>query len=174
MLVALGLLVLVTFLPMFEARASIPMAFFHSAVRSALGLPVALAVCFVANMAVGVVTFLLMGPVVQTLRRWGWFDRKVWPLFEHTQHKLRPFVEKYGEWGLAIFIGMPIPGPGAYSGAFGAYLLGMNRRKFMVANFFGALIAGVAITAVCLLVEKGVVAPDSLIRRLIISERRLP
>lgn len=168
---ALGLLVIFTFLPGLEARASIPLAFFHSGIQAALGLPAAVAVCFACNLAVGIVTYWLMGPLVQVLRRWGWFERKVWPHFERTQHKLHPYVEKYGEWGLAIFIGVPLPGTGAYTGAFGAYLLGLDKRKFLIANFFGVLIACAAVTAVCLLIDQGVVAQDSLIRKLFINER---
>ena len=77
----------------------------------------------------------------------GWFDRVVWPWFERTQHKLHPYVEKYGEWGLAVFIGVPLPGTGAYTGAFGAFLLGLDKRKFLVANALGVLIACAAVVA---------------------------
>lgn len=166
-------LVLLTFMPGLEARASIPLAFFHQGMREALGLPVAVAVCFAANLAVGLATYWLMGPVVQLLRRWGWFERRVWPRFERTQHKLHPYVERYGEWGLAVFIGVPLPGTGAYTGAFGAFLLGMNRRKFLLANFLGVLIACVAVTVICLLIEHGAVADDSLIRKLFLKSVKI-
>lgn len=170
---ALGLLVLLTFLPGLEARASIPLAFFHKGVREALGLPVAVLACFLANTVVGIVTYGLMGPAVNVLRRWGWFERRVWPWFERTQHKLHPYVEKYGEWGLAVFIGVPLPGTGAYTGAFGAFLLGMSRRKFLVANVLGVLIACAAVTAVCLLVDRGAVAEDSLLRKLFLKSVKI-
>jgi uncharacterized membrane protein len=168
-LTAVGWLVLLTFLPGLEARASIPFAFFNTATRAALGLVGAVAVCFATNLAVGVATFWLMGPVVQVLRRWPWFERRVWPRFERTQHKLRPYVEKYGEWGLAVFIGVPLPGTGAYTGAFGAFLLGMGKRKFLVANALGVLIACVAVSSLCLLIDKGMVAEDSVLRRVFIK-----
>jgi len=173
LMVAIGLLVLLTFLPGLEARASIPLAFFHSGIREGLGLPAAVAVCFVANLVVGLATYGLMGPVVSTFRRWGWFERKVWPWFERTQHKLHPYVEKYGEWGLAIFIGVPLPGTGAYTGAFGAFLLGMGKRKFLLANFLGVLIACAAVTAICLLIDRGVVTEDSLLRKLFLKSVKI-
>jgi len=166
---AIAILFFCTFLPGLEARASVPLAFFHQGIRSALGLPLALIVCLVCNVLVGVATYWVMGPVVQVLRRWGWFDRTVWPYFERTRHKLHPYVEKYGELGLAIFIGVPLPGTGAYTGAFGAFLLGMNRRKFLVANLVGVLLACVALIVICLMVEQGVVAEDSLVRRLFLK-----
>lgn len=171
MFLAVAWLAFFTFLPGLEARASIPLAFFRSEWREALGLPCAVAVCFVANLAVGILTFWLMGPVVQVLRRWSWFERRVWPWFEKTQHKLHPYVEKYGEWGLAVFIGVPLPGTGAYTGAFGAFLLGLDKRKFLVANAVGVLLACAAVTAICLLIDQGVVAEDSLLRKIFINER---
>jgi len=163
-------LIVFTFLPGLELRASIPLAFFNSAWREALSLPFAIAVCFVANCLVGILTFWLMGPVVTIFRRWSWFNVHVWPRLEQTQHKLHPYVEKYGELGLAIFIGVPLPGTGAYSGAFGAYLLGLDKRKFFIANILGVLLAGIAVTAICLLLDQGLVAEDSIIRKLFIKQ----
>jgi len=166
---AIGWLVLLTLLPGLEARASIPFGFFHAATRATLGLAGAIAVCFAANVSVGVVTFWLMGPVVHALRRWTWFERRIWPCFEQTRHKLQPYVEKYGEWGLAVFIGVPLPGTGAYTGAFGAFLLGMDKRRFLVANALGVMLACAAVTVLCLLIDQGVVAQDSLLRKIFIK-----
>jgi len=65
---------------------------------------------------------------------------------EKTRQKIHNGVEKYGEYFLIIFIGIPLPGSGVYSGALGAYLLGMSFRKFLIANIFGVIIAGTAVT----------------------------
>jgi uncharacterized membrane protein len=80
-------------------------------------------------------------------------------------------VDKYGELGVAVFIGVPLPGTGVYSGALGSYLLGLNRRKFMIANIRGVVIAGAAVTAICLFVQRGVAAQDSWMARLFLSGR---
>lgn len=169
-IVAVVLLVFCTFIPGLEARASIPVAFFHAPLREALGVPLAVAVCLLANLAVGIGTFWVMGPVVQLFRRWAWFERRVWPRFERTQHKLHPYVERYGEWGLALFIGVPLPGTGAYTGAFGAFLLGLDKRRFLIANLLGVVFACAAVTVICLLIEHGAVADDSLLRRIFLKK----
>lgn len=160
----------VTCIPGLELRASVPLGIFKESIRASLGgwLGVA-AVCLVANVIVGALVFWLMGPVVMLMRRWGWFDRKIWPFFARTQDKLRPYIEKYGELGVAVFIGVPLPGTGVYTGAFGAYLLGLDKKKFMVANFLGVLLACVAVTAICLLIDHGVVGPDSWIQKLFLK-----
>ena len=109
-----------------------------------------------------------MKPVELILRKWGWFDRHVWPLLESKREKLRPLVEKYGVWGVAIFIGVPLPGTGAYSGAVGAYLLALDRKRFWLANLLGVFIACAAVTAICLLIDKG--ADLGFVRRLFLKE----
>jgi len=159
-----------TFVPGLELRAAIPLGWFHSDMRSALSLPVILGVVVVANVAVGLVTYALMRPAVTVLRRWSWFDRRIWPRFERARQKLRPYVDKYGEWGVAVFIGIPFPGTGAYTGAVGAYLLGLDKRKFFVANLAGVLIAGAAVSAICLLIQEGIVGDNSWINRLFIKK----
>lgn len=172
-LAAILVLVAATFLPGLELRASIPIGFFASVpwsgepIREALGgLAPAVALCFLANVLVGALVFRLMGPAERFLRRWGWFDRAVWPRVVRARGKLRPYVEKHGEWGVALFIGVPLPGTGAYTGAVGAYLLKLDRRRFMAANFAGVLLAAAAVTAICYLVDVGVVSEGSWLQRL--------
>jgi uncharacterized membrane protein len=114
-----------------------------------------------------------MGPVFNFIRRWGWFERKIWPILDRTQHKIKPFVDKYGEFGVALFIGVPLPGSGVYTGAFGSYLIGLNKRKFAIANVIGVIIAAIAVTAICLLIKEGVVGDDSLITKLFIKQKAL-
>ncbi len=160
----------ITCLPLLELRASIPVGFFRPEVAHVLPWPAVTGVCVVANILIGWATFWVMGPVVMCCRRWRWFERAVWPRFERTQHKLKPYVDTYGEWGVAVFIGVPLPGTGTYTGAFGAYLLGLDRRKFALANALGVLIAAAAVTAICLLIQNGVVADESWIKRMFMKE----
>ncbi len=162
---ALFLMFAITFIPGLELRASIPYGVFGTDVAWEL----VFLVCAVSNVLVGLLVFGIMGPVFQLLRKWGWFERAVWPRLERRQEKLRPYVEKYGEWGVALFIGVPLPGTGVYTGAFGAYLLRLRPRKFFVANVAGVLLAGVAVTAICLLVQRGFVGKDSLVARLFLK-----
>ena len=111
-----------------------------------------------------------MGPAFVIIRKWHWFDHKIWPVLEKTRHKIHPYVERYGELGVAVFIGIPLPGSGVYTGALGAYLLGVDRKKFSVANVIGVLIAATAVTLICLLILKGAVGENSWIAKLFIKK----
>ena len=160
-----------TLVPGLELRASIPIGFFHQEIATVLGRPLVVVACLVSNVVLGMLVFWLMGPAERLLRRWGWFDRRIWPIIARAQHKLHPYVEKYGEWGVAVFIGVPLPGTGAYAGAFGSYLLGLDRRKFLIANALGVLMACVLVTALCVLIDQGAVAEESWLRRIFLKTR---
>ncbi len=152
-------LVLVTLIPALELRASIPYGVLGN---QKLGItpgmmpwPVVVLVCILANIALGWTVFAVLGPLVAWLDRFSWFARYGRPWLDRTHRKLKPYVDKYGELGVAVFIGIPLPGSGVYTGAMGAFLLGLDRRKFAVANVLGVLIAAAIVTAVTLAVKAG-------------------
>ena len=168
MIKAILILTAVTLIPALELRASIPWGIFNMA--DTISWPMVALVCIIANIILGWLVFLVMGPVFNFIRRWGWFDRTIWPVLDRTQHKIHPFVEKYGELGVALFIGVPLPGSGVYTGAFGSYLIGLDKRKFAIANIIGVLIAAIAVTSVCLFIQKGLVGQDSWTAKLFIKQ----
>lgn len=167
MIKAVFWLVVWTFVPALELRASIPVGFFG--MRDTVSWPLVVLICTVSNIILGWLVFWVLGPAFSFIRKWSWFDLKIWPLLERTQHRIYPYVEKYGEIGIAIFIGIPLPGSGVYTGAFGAYLLGLNRRKFSIANVIGVLIAAVAVTSLCLLILYGFVGDESWLAKLFLK-----
>ena len=159
-------MILISALPLIELRGAMPYGVFVAKMEWwAVFL-----LCFVPNVIAGMLAYELMAPVFFVLRKWAWFERRIWPFFERKQDKLKPYVEKYGELGVAVFIGVPLPGTGAYTGAVGSYLLGLKRRKFYLANFIGVLCAGIAVMCICVALQKGVIAPDSWIQRLFIKK----
>lgn len=62
-------------------------------------------------------------------------------------------VEKYKFWGLALFVGIPLPGTGAWTGALIASLLGIDIKKSSLAILLGILMA----TVIMYVVSYGVV-----------------
>lgn len=51
-------------------------------------------------------------------------------------------IKKYGRWGLLLFVGIPLPGTGAWTGALIASLLRMKKRDSLPFIFFGVILAG--------------------------------
>ena len=77
------------------------------------------------------------------LSRWSWFRRL---MVERVRVKGEGLITRYGVVGLALFVAVPLPGTGAYSGATLAWLVGMDRRKSTLAIAAGVVIAGVVVT----------------------------
>jgi len=64
-----------------------------------------------------------------------WLDKKV------DKHKGQ--IEKYGYWGLVLFVGIPLPGTGAWTGCLIASVLEMDKKKSFLASIAGVFIASV-------------------------------
>lgn len=169
MIQALFLLAGITLLPALELRASIPFGIFG--MKDTLSWPIVVMVCVITNIILGWMVFLIMAPVFNLFRKWNWFDTRIWPVLEKTRNKIHPYVEKYGELGVALFIGIPLPGSGVYTGAFGAYLIGVEKKKFIVANILGVLIAAAAVTILSLLILHGTVGDESWLAKLFINRQ---
>ncbi len=146
----------ITMIPAFELRASIPYGILSGRVDLPLGLHVegmgmwwlsVLAICVASNAILGFILYPLIDKIMQVLSKIPLIG-KLWNRFtSHAQKKVHPYVEKWGTLGIAIFVAIPLPGSGSYSGAVGAYLLGMSKRNFYIANTIGVFLAGVAVTA---------------------------
>ncbi len=65
----------------------------------------------------------------------NWLDKKV------DKHKGQ--IEKYGFWGLVLFVGIPLPGTGAWTGCLIAAVLEMDRKKAFIAAMIGIFIASI-------------------------------
>lgn len=65
-------------------------------------------------------------------------------------------VEKAEFWGLCLFVGIPLPGTGAWTGALIASLLKMDVKKAFLAIILGVLIAAVIMTVVTFLAASGI------------------
>lgn len=65
----------------------------------------------------------------------NWLDKKV--------EKNKSSIEKYGFWGLVLFVGIPLPGTGAWTGSLIASVLGMDRKKSFLAIILGVIMASI-------------------------------
>ena len=139
-------LVLLTLLPFLELRASIP----YGILVLKLQWWWVFAICVLTNIILGPVIYLVLDNFVHLFLRVKVFDKLYGRYIEKTQHKIQGYVDKYGELGVALFIGIPLPGSGSYSGALGSYIIGLGMRRFIIANVIGVMIAGGLVTIISL------------------------
>ena len=64
-----------------------------------------------------------------------------------VRKKGKPYIDKYGTVGVTLFICLPSPLTGTYTGAMLAWLMDLDWKKGFLAIFFGSLIGGVIILA---------------------------
>jgi uncharacterized membrane protein len=70
--------------------------------------------------------------------------------------KKRDKIDKYGVWGLLLFVAIPLPGTGGWTGALLASLLHLDKKKSFVVISIGVFIAGLIISILSLLIGSAV------------------
>jgi len=60
---------------------------------------------------------------------------------QRVRKKAHPYVEKWGFYGLIIFVAVPLPGTGVWTGSLAAYIFGMENRKTIPALILGGLLS---------------------------------
>lgn len=135
----------ISMVPLIELRGAIP-------VSQALGMPVipSFIVCIIGNMLPVPVIFLFARKVLE----WGQDKKyigKLFTFFLEKGHKAgEKLTSKVGRGifvALLLFVGIPLPGTGAWTGTLAASLLDMNFRDTIIAVMLGVLLAGVIMMA---------------------------
>lgn len=99
----------------------------------------------IANFIPVIPILFLIGPVSEYMRRWRTFDRFFDWLFARTRRKGN-MIERFEVLGLILFVAIPLPITGAWTGSLAAFLFGVRRRIAFPAIFLGICIAGVIVT----------------------------
>ncbi len=136
--------ILLTLAPTLELRAAIPYALLVARWHPVLTA----VVCIAFNTALAPLVWLFMDKGMHILLRIRWLDRLYQRYSAKKAHKLQRYVDRYGILGLALFIGVPLPGTGVYSGCVAAWIVGYRFRDYLLASFLGCLIAGTIVTLV--------------------------
>jgi len=69
-------------------------------------------------------------------------------LFERTRKKAHNKIEKYGDLALIIFVAIPLPNTGAWTGTLAAWLFGIPMKRALPNILYGVIIAGVIVTLI--------------------------
>ncbi|MCL1817032.1 MAG: small multi-drug export protein [Clostridiales bacterium] len=143
-------IIMLAMAPVAELRWAIPVAIgYDFPPLAAFGLSV------VGNMLPIPFIFLFIRPIFRWLRRLPRLHGPIERLEAKARHKSAR-VSRYRFWGLALFVAIPLPGTGAWTGAMIASFLDMRLKHAMPAIFIGVLIAGLLVTALSTGVFAGV------------------
>ncbi len=98
---------------------------------------------------------LLINWIFDVLKKVPGINKLVYWLEDKTLKK-RDKIDKYGVWGLLIFVAIPLPGTGGWTGALLASLLHLDKKKSFFVISIGVFIAGLIITVLSLFVGNAV------------------
>ncbi len=128
---------LLSMTPVGELRVGIPFA-----LAAGLSPWTAFVVCVAANILIVPIVFLFLELIHRRLLHVNSYQSAFDRFMERTRKKVNPLIEKYGMLGLAIFVAVPIPGTGAYTGTLAAWFFGMNKWKAFISVSIGVVAAG--------------------------------
>ncbi len=107
----------------------------------------ALIICIIGNFVPIPFILVFLEYVLGLLEKWNitarfvrWLEKKV--------NKNRKQIDKYGYLGLILFVGIPLPGTGAWTGSLVAVMLGLNKKKAFVCIIIGILLASLIMSIV--------------------------
>ena len=136
----------VSMVPLIELRGAIP-------ISQGLGMPIipSYIVCIIANMLPVPIIYLFARKVLE----WG-ADKPIiggffsWCLTkgEHGGQKLQAKAGRGLFLALLLFVGIPLPGTGAWTGTLAASILDMDFKSSVLAVMFGVLLAGIIMMCV--------------------------
>ena len=129
---------IISMIPILELRGALLVA------GPLLGVPVAKAIplCIIGNIIPVPFILLLITPVFKWMKGTKLFKPMVDKLESKAMSKSDK-IEKYEFWGLVLFVGIPLPGTGAWTGSLIAALLGVKFKKAFPAVILGTCMATV-------------------------------
>lgn len=133
---------IISMVPILELRGGLIAA-------SLLGIGVvkAIVICILGNIVPIPFILFFITPIFNWMKKTSLLRPMVEKLESKSMAKSDQ-IQKYEFWGLALFVGIPLPGTGAWTGALIAALLGIEIKKASLSIFIGLIIATIIMTII--------------------------
>lgn len=132
---------ILSLLPISELRGGIPYA-----VTSDIPLWAAFVLCVLSNMLVIPICYLFFDTLHKQFYKIGLYKKLFDKWVERTRKKAERNVAKYGYWGVMLFVAIPLPITGAYTGTLASWILELDRKKSFKYLAGGVIIAGIIVS----------------------------
>jgi len=138
---------LLSILPISELRGGLPLAIVYANQHN---IPLALIfpLIVMANILAIFLAFFFLDRFHNVFLNMKFYKRFFDKYVERFQKKVDKFEKKYSTMGffaLTLFVAIPLPATGAWSGVLISWLLDLDRKKSMLAIALGVLLAGVLV-----------------------------
>ncbi len=138
------ILLIISMIPILELRGGLLAA---SELLLNIPLKYAMPISIIGNLIPIPFILILIGKIFAYLKKTKTFKKLVTKLEDKAMSK-KDSIEKCEFWGLVIFVGIPLPGTGAWTGALIASMLGINKKKAFYAISLGVIIAAIIMSIV--------------------------
>ncbi len=135
---------IVSALPIFEVRGGIPVG-----MAKGMSLTEILPIAIAANVLIVVPILLWFNPVADWLMQRGILTGIIKRLIARARSK-KPMVDKHGVWAVTLFVAIPLPVTGAWTGALVASVFEMDFWRAVACMVLGVMIASAIVTALSL------------------------
>lgn len=134
-------------LPLVELRLAIPLAYF----KYKMGIIEASLIGILGGVTIAYAMLTLLPIVVKWAdQHWPWFHRFIQKVLQHTRKKHSHKFTVISEVALIIFVAVPIPGSGVFSGSILAYLFNLPKKQSLIALSLGATGAAIIVALLTL------------------------
>ncbi|MEZ3420513.1 MAG: small multi-drug export protein [Eubacterium sp.] len=144
---------IISLFPILECR----LGMFTAIVLLQMNPVVGFIISFLGNILPIPFILLLINWIFEILKKVPGINKIVFWLEEKTLKK-RDKIDKYGIWGLLLFVAIPLPGTGGWTGALLASLLHLDKKKSFGVIAIGVFIAGLIMTILSLVVGNAIFA----------------
>lgn len=102
----------------------------------------AVTICVIGNVLPIPFVLLFLEFILDLFEKWN-PTKKIVKWLEKKVEDKREQIDKYGYWGLILFVGIPLPGTGAWTGSLLAVMLGLNKKKSFACILVGVVLAAI-------------------------------
>ena len=99
-------------------------------------------ICYIANILPVPFILLFINYLFNKMSKWK-PTKKIVDWLSNKTLKKKEQIDKYGYFGLFLFVGIPLPGTGAWTGSLLAILLNLDKKKSFITIAIGVLAAGI-------------------------------
>lgn len=99
-------------------------------------------ICYIANILPVPFILLFINYLFNKMSKWK-PTKKIVDWLSNKTLKKKDQIDKYGYFGLFLFVGIPLPGTGAWTGSLLAILLNLDKKKSFITIAIGVLAAGI-------------------------------
>jgi len=137
--------ILLSMLPIAELRGGIPYA-----IANDVNPFLAYFICVGSNILAFPIVFLFLEFLHPLFLKVSFYQKLFDKFVLRTRKKLDKKIKKYGFWGLMLFVMIPLPVTGAYTGSLAAWLFNIPKKKAFISVVLGVIISGIIVTIISL------------------------